>query len=52
METINNMSYMLYGCYSLTSLPDISKWNFNNITDMSYMFYNCNSLTLKFNYDN
>ena len=26
------------------SLPDISKWNTNNVTDMSYMFSNCKSL--------
>ena len=31
-------------CSSLSSLPDISKWNTNNITDKSSMFYNCLSL--------
>ena len=30
---------------SLSLLPDISKWNTNNITDMSYMFVNCKSLS-------
>ena len=39
------MSYMFYGCSSLSSLPDISKWNFNNVIDMSYMFYGCSSLS-------
>ena len=29
-------------CHSLTSLPDISKWNTNNVTDMSSMFDGCN----------
>ena len=38
------MSSMFYNCSSLSSLPDISKWNTNNVTDMSRMFYNCSSL--------
>ena len=42
------MSYMFYGCSSLTSLSDISKWNINNVTNMSYMFYGCSSLTSLF----
>ena len=33
---------MFYGCSSLSSLPDISNWNTNNVTDMNYMFYECN----------
>ena len=28
------MSYMFYGCKSLSSLPDISKWNTNNINNI------------------
>ena len=35
------MSYMFSKCSSLTSLPDISKWNTNNVTNMSGMFNNC-----------
>jgi len=35
---------MFYNCYSLKSLPDISKWNINKIINMSNMFYYCNSL--------
>ena len=31
--------------FSLFSLPDISKWNTNNVTNMRYMFYNCSSLS-------
>ena len=27
------MSYMFYGCSSLNSLPDISKWDTKNVTD-------------------
>jgi len=42
---IKNMSYMFRDCESLLSLPDISKWNTNNVTDMSYMFNNCRSLS-------
>ena len=45
IDNITNMSYMFYGCSSLLSLPDISRWNTNNVTDMSYMFYNCSSLS-------
>ena len=35
---------MFFGCYSLISLPDISKWNAINVKDMSYIVYECNSL--------
>ena len=35
---------MFKGCSSLLSLPDISKWNINNITDMNNMFEGCSSL--------
>ena len=38
---ITNMSYMFYKCSSLSSLPDISKWNTNSVTDMKDMFSNC-----------
>ena len=36
------MSYMFYGCNSLSSLPDLSKWNTSNVTNMNYMFDGCN----------
>ena len=45
INNITNLSCMFYGCTSLSSLPDISKWNTNNVTDMSFMFYNCTSLS-------
>ena len=38
------MSYMFDECSSLTSIPDISKWNTNKVTNMRYMFCGCNSL--------
>ena len=38
------MNYMFYGCSSLSSLPDISNWNNNNVNDMSEMFYGCFSI--------
>ena len=41
IENIIDMSNMFYGCKSLLSLPDISKWNTINVTNMSYMFYGC-----------
>ena len=45
INNITNMSDMFYGCSSLSSLPDISKWITNNVTNMSYMFYGCTSLS-------
>ena len=33
-----NMSFIFSYCSSLSSLPDISKWNTSNITNISYMF--------------
>ena len=36
---------MFHGCSSLSSLPDISKWNTNNVIDVSCMFYKCLSLS-------
>ena len=41
---VKKMSAMFEGCISLTSLPDISKWNISNVTNMSNMFYQCESL--------
>ena len=35
------MEGMFYGCSSLSSLPDISKWNTSNVEDMYYMFHKC-----------
>ena len=43
INSIIDMSYMFYKCESLISLPDISKWNNNNVTNLSYMLY-CKSL--------
>ena len=42
---ITDMSYMFYGCSSLSSLSDISKWNTNNVTNMNSMFHGCSSLS-------
>ena len=39
------MSDMFSGCPSLLSLPDISKWNTNNVTNMYSMFNGCFSLS-------
>ena len=38
------MSYMFSYCLLLSSLPDISKWNTNNVKDISHMFYGCDKL--------
>ena len=32
------MNSLFYGCKSLTSIPDISKWNTNKIKDMGNLF--------------
>ena len=39
-----NLSQLFYGCSSLKSLPDISKWNFDNIKNTSLLFAGCSSL--------
>ena len=39
------MSFLFNECRSLSYLPDISKWNTNNVRDMSYMFSGCISLS-------
>ena len=38
------MIQIFFGCSSLISLPDISKWNTNNVTNMEGLFANCSSL--------
>ena len=40
-----DMRLIFYGCSSLSSLPDISKWNTNNAIYMRYMFYGCSLLS-------
>ena len=44
VNNITNMSYMFYRCNSLSSLPDILKWNTSKVTNMRSMFDNCHSL--------
>ena len=44
MEFVNDMSYIFSNCESLLSLPNISKWNTNNIINMSNVFSDCESL--------
>jgi len=39
------MSNMFYGCSSLSSLPDISKWGNNNVINKENMFFNCSKLS-------
>ena len=38
------MREMFANCSSLSSLPDISKWNTTNVKDMDEMFGYCSSL--------
>ena len=35
------MRSMFYGCSSLKSLPDLSKWDITNVTKMEGMFKGC-----------
>ena len=39
------MKSMFSTCCKLESLPDISKWNTNNVTNMEGIFGECKSLT-------
>ena len=41
---VTSMSWMFYGCFSLISLPDISKFDTKNVINMSGMFNGCFSL--------
>ena len=43
---VKNMYGMFGGCESLSSLPDISKWNTYNVTDMDVMFYLSSNMIL------
>ena len=43
-ENYSIFKELFSGCESLKSLPDISKWDTNNVINMSSMFYNCKSL--------
>jgi surface protein len=40
-SNVTNMSYMFYGCKSLTTLPKIDKWNTSKLVDMDGMFSEC-----------
>ena len=39
-----NISELFFECENLIQLPDISKWETNNISNMDEVFYNCKSL--------
>ena len=45
VSKITNMSYILFGCSSFLSSPDISNFDSSNITNISYMFSGCSSLS-------
>ena len=38
------MNGMFSNCWSLISLPDISKWNTDNVKNINGIFLNCESL--------
>ena len=35
------MNNLFENCSSLKSLPDMSKWDINNVKEMEYMFKGC-----------
>ena len=39
------MNSMFCSCQSLSSLPDISKWNTQKVTNIDSIFSGCSSLT-------
>ena len=41
INNVTSMNGMFRYCSSLSSLPDISKWDTNNVTNMNEMFYGC-----------
>ena len=43
-SNVTDMNFMFYGCSSLKSLPDLSKWDIKNVTNMYFMFDGCSSL--------
>ena len=38
------MGFVFYECSSLKILPDISKWNIENVTLIAGLFFGCSSL--------
>ena len=41
IKSIKNAGDLFSECSSLKSIPDISKWNTNNIKDFNEIFYEC-----------
>ena len=41
---MKDLKCLFSGCASFESLPDISKWNTNNVLNMIYLFHNFKSL--------
>ena len=47
MSKVTSLENMFYGCLSVSSLPNISKWdisNIKNVKDMKSIFTKCYSL--------
>ncbi len=44
-NNVKNMSCLFYGCSSLSSLPDISKWNICKVIHIGCLFFGYYSLT-------
>ena len=46
IDNIIDMSYMFYGCSSLSSLPNISKCNTNKVTDTNSILDSCPNIII------
>ncbi len=44
-SNVTDMGGMFNGCYSLTTIGDLSNWNTSNVTNMSSLFATCPLLT-------
>ena len=44
LKNTKEMDYMFYNCYSLKSLPDLSKWDTKKVVNMTHMFDGCKNL--------
>jgi len=45
LSTVTNITSIFAFCYSLETLPDISKWNISNVKNISGIFLECLSLS-------
>ena len=44
ISNVTDMYSMFFGCSNLIKLPDISKWNTENLENIGFLFYNCSKI--------